>query len=84
MFIEPNKPVTVDELLRGMIVQSGNDATMALAEGVAGSEEAFVQRDERAGGAPRADADADSPTLPDCPIHITTPPPVICRCSPSR
>jgi D-alanyl-D-alanine carboxypeptidase (penicillin-binding protein 5/6) len=43
MFIEPNKPATVDELLRGMIVQSGNDATMALAEGVAGSEEAFVQ-----------------------------------------
>jgi D-alanyl-D-alanine carboxypeptidase (penicillin-binding protein 5/6) len=43
MFIEPNKPVTVDELLRGMIVQSGNDATAALAEGVAGSEDAFVQ-----------------------------------------
>jgi serine-type D-Ala-D-Ala carboxypeptidase (penicillin-binding protein 5/6) len=44
MFIEPDKPATVDELLHGMIVQSGNDATMALAEGVAGSEEAFVQR----------------------------------------
>jgi serine-type D-Ala-D-Ala carboxypeptidase (penicillin-binding protein 5/6) len=44
MFIEPNKPVTVDELLHGMIVQSGNDATIALAEQVAGSEEAFVQR----------------------------------------
>jgi D-alanyl-D-alanine carboxypeptidase (penicillin-binding protein 5/6) len=43
MFIEPNKPVTVDELLRGMIVQSGNDASIALAEGVAGSEEVFVQ-----------------------------------------
>ena len=37
------KPVTVDELLRGMIVQSGNDACIALAEAVAGSEEAFVQ-----------------------------------------
>ena len=36
--------MTVDELLHGMIVQSGNDATVALAEGVAGSEEAFVQR----------------------------------------
>ena len=35
MFIEPRKPVTVDELLRGMIVQSGNDATIALAELVA-------------------------------------------------
>ena len=44
MFLEPDKPVTVDELLHGMIVQSGNDATVALAEGVAGSEDAFVQR----------------------------------------
>ncbi|MDT3737416.1 MAG: D-alanyl-D-alanine carboxypeptidase family protein [Denitratisoma sp.] len=43
MFIEPRRPVTVDELLRGMIVQSGNDACIALAEAVAGSEEAFVQ-----------------------------------------
>jgi D-alanyl-D-alanine carboxypeptidase (penicillin-binding protein 5/6) len=43
MFIEPRKPVTVDELLRGMIVQSGNDATIALAELVAGSEEVFAQ-----------------------------------------
>ena len=43
MFIEPRKPVTVDELIRGMEIQSGNDATIALAEAVAGSEEAFVQ-----------------------------------------
>jgi D-alanyl-D-alanine carboxypeptidase (penicillin-binding protein 5/6) len=42
-FIEPRKPVTVDELLRGMIVQSGNDATIALAELVAGTEDNFVQ-----------------------------------------
>jgi D-alanyl-D-alanine carboxypeptidase (penicillin-binding protein 5/6) len=42
MFIEPRKPVTVDELLRGMIVQSGNDACIALAERIAGSEEAFA------------------------------------------
>lgn len=42
MFIEPNKPVTVAELLRGMIVQSGNDATIALAEAVGGSEAGFV------------------------------------------
>ena len=42
MFIEPGKPVTVADLLRGMIVQSGNDATIALAEAVAGTEEAFV------------------------------------------
>ena len=52
MFIEPGKPVTVDELLRGMIVQSGNDACIALAEAVAGSEEAFAQTDEPRGAAP--------------------------------
>ena len=43
MFIEPKKPVTVDELIRGMVVQSGNDACVALAEAVAGSEEVFAQ-----------------------------------------
>ncbi|GJL75480.1 MAG: peptidase [Nitrosomonas sp.] len=43
MFIEPNKEVTVEELIRGMIVQSGNDACIALAETIAGSEEIFVQ-----------------------------------------
>jgi len=42
-FIEPKKPVSVDELVRGMIVQSGNDACIALAETIAGSEEAFVE-----------------------------------------
>jgi serine-type D-Ala-D-Ala carboxypeptidase (penicillin-binding protein 5/6) len=42
MFIEPRKPVSVDELIRGMIVQSGNDACIALAEQIAGSEEAFA------------------------------------------
>ncbi len=42
MFIEPRKPVTVQELLRGVIVQSGNDACVALAELQAGTEEAFA------------------------------------------
>ncbi len=42
MFVEPNKPVTVDELLHGMIIQSGNDASIALAEGIAVTEEAFA------------------------------------------
>jgi D-alanyl-D-alanine carboxypeptidase (penicillin-binding protein 5/6) len=42
MFIEPKKPVTVAELIRGMIVQSGNDACIALAELLSGSEEAFA------------------------------------------
>jgi D-alanyl-D-alanine carboxypeptidase (penicillin-binding protein 5/6) len=44
MFIEPRRAVSVDELLRGMIIQSGNDAAIALAELVAGSEEAFVAK----------------------------------------
>ncbi len=44
MFIEPRKAVSVEELLRGMIVQSGNDASIALAELVAGSEAAFAER----------------------------------------
>ena len=43
MYIEPRRPVTVDELIRGMVVQSGNDACIALAEAVGGSEDAFVQ-----------------------------------------
>ncbi len=43
MFIEPKKPVTVDELLRGMIIQSGNDASIALAESIGGNEEVFAQ-----------------------------------------
>lgn len=43
MFIEMNRPVTVAELIQGMIVQSGNDACIALAEGIAGSEEVFAQ-----------------------------------------
>jgi D-alanyl-D-alanine carboxypeptidase (penicillin-binding protein 5/6) len=47
MFIEPKKAVSVDELLRGEIVQSGNDAATALSETVAGSEAAFVERMNR-------------------------------------
>ena len=43
MFIEVNSLVSVDELLKGMIIQSGNDASVAIAEHVAGSEEAFVE-----------------------------------------
>ncbi|HUL40469.1 MAG TPA: D-alanyl-D-alanine carboxypeptidase family protein [Burkholderiales bacterium] len=43
MFIEPGKPVKVEDLIRGMVVESGNDACIALAEGIAGSEEAFTQ-----------------------------------------
>jgi len=44
MFIEMRRAVSVDELLHGVIVQSGNDASIALAEVVAGSEPAFAER----------------------------------------
>ncbi|WP_313076679.1 D-alanyl-D-alanine carboxypeptidase family protein [Melaminivora sp.] len=43
MFIDPKMQVPVDDLLKGMIVQSGNDATVALAEGVGGTVENFVR-----------------------------------------
>lgn len=43
MFIDPKMMVPVEDLIKGMVVQSGNDATVALAEGVAGSVERFVQ-----------------------------------------
>ncbi len=42
MFIEPSMEVTVEQLLMGMVIQSGNDASVALAEHLAGTEEAFA------------------------------------------
>ena len=44
MFIEVNSRVTVEDILRGIVVQSGNDAAIALAEAMDGSEAAFAQR----------------------------------------
>ncbi|HEY9224730.1 MAG TPA: D-alanyl-D-alanine carboxypeptidase family protein [Variovorax sp.] len=43
MFIDPKMQVPVDDLIKGMIVQSGNDATMALAEAVGGTAEHFIE-----------------------------------------
>ena len=42
MFLDPKKPAKVDDLLKGMIVQSGNDACIVLAEAIAGSEDGFA------------------------------------------
>ena len=42
MFIEPSMTPTVEQLIRGMVIQSGNDASVALAEHVAGGEDAFA------------------------------------------
>ena len=43
-FLEPGSQVKVSDLLRGIIVQSGNDAAIVVAEGLAGSEDAFAER----------------------------------------
>ena len=47
-FVPVNKGVTVDELLKGMVIQSGNDASVALAEAIGGSEDAFAAMMNRA------------------------------------
>ena len=73
MFIKPNTQVSVHDLLQGMIVQSGNDATVALAEAVAGSESAFValmnQEAQRQGLT--STHFTNSPGMPD-PEHMTS------------
>jgi serine-type D-Ala-D-Ala carboxypeptidase (penicillin-binding protein 5/6) len=52
MFIDPKMTPKVDELLKGMIAVSGNDAAVALAEGVAGSLDGFVAMMNRQAQAP--------------------------------
>ncbi len=44
MFLSPNEKVSVENLLKGVVTLSGNDACVVLAEGISGTEEAFVQR----------------------------------------
>jgi D-alanyl-D-alanine carboxypeptidase (penicillin-binding protein 5/6) len=74
MFIEVNTRVSVEQLLRGMIVQSGNDASVALAEHVAGSESAFanLMNDHAARLGMRDSNFVNATGLPD-PDHYTTP-----------
>jgi D-alanyl-D-alanine carboxypeptidase (penicillin-binding protein 5/6) len=73
MFIEPRKPVTVDELLQGVIVQSGNDASVALSEAVGGSETAFaaMMNEEAARLGMTGSHFMNATGLPD-PQHTTT------------
>ena len=73
MFIEPRRPVTVEELIRGMVVQSGNDACIALAEAIAGAEEVFVQMMNREAArlGLKNTSYVNSTGLPD-PKHYTT------------
>jgi D-alanyl-D-alanine carboxypeptidase (penicillin-binding protein 5/6) len=73
MFIDPTSVVTVDQLLHGLIIDSGNDAAVALAEQIAGSQDAFVQimnKDAAAFGL--KDTNYTNVTgLPDPALHTT-------------
>jgi D-alanyl-D-alanine carboxypeptidase (penicillin-binding protein 5/6) len=73
MYVQVETKVTVDELLRGIIIQSGNDACVVLAEGIAGSEEAFADLlNQRAAALGlRSSHFANSTGWPD-PNHYTT------------
>jgi len=74
MFIQARQPASVDELIRGMVVHSGNDAAIALAEAIAGSEMEFThvmnREAERIGM--KNSRFANSTGLPD-PQHYSTP-----------
>lgn len=72
-FVEVNTKVTVSELLRGIIVQSGNDASIVLAEGLAGSEAAFADlMNEKAGELGLNDTHFVNATGWPDPEHMTT------------
>jgi len=73
MFIDPKMQVPVEDLIKGMVVQSGNDATVALAEAVAGSVESFVQRmNEQARGLGMKNTVYKNPEGLTEPGHLTT------------
>ena len=63
MFVKVGDRVKVEDLIRGIIIQSGNDACVAMAEALAGSEEEFAARDERE-GAEIGLTNSASPTRP--------------------
>ncbi|RIK99288.1 MAG: peptidase [Burkholderiales bacterium] len=73
MFVEPAKPATVEELLNGVIVQSGNDASIVLAEALAGTEASFAEQMNRAAQRMglRNTSFRNATGLPD-PQHYTT------------
>lgn len=49
MFLKPNEQVKIEDLIRGIVIQSGNDASIVVAEGLAGSEEAFAEEMNKTG-----------------------------------
>ncbi len=73
-FVDLNKPAKVADLVRGMIIQSGNDACIVLAEGIAGSEEAFAEMlNKKAAELGMKNSHfVDASGLPD-PNHYSTP-----------
>jgi serine-type D-Ala-D-Ala carboxypeptidase (penicillin-binding protein 5/6) len=73
MWIEVGERVTVDNLLHGLIIQSGNDAAVALAEGISGSEEAFAKEmNEQAAAWGLTDTNFRNSTGWPDPEHYTT------------
>ena len=69
MFAPIHSRIKVSDLLQGAIIQSANDACIALAEGIAGNEDSFRALDERARARTRIDASRTSPIPPGCPIR---------------
>jgi D-alanyl-D-alanine carboxypeptidase (penicillin-binding protein 5/6) len=74
MFIDPKMKVPVEDLIKGMIVQSGNDATVALAEGVGGTVERFVELMNAAGQGAGHDAPPRTRTRKGSPRQAMRPP----------
>lgn len=73
MFIEVNKRVTVAELMKGIIISSGNDASVALAEHISGSEEVFAQlMNQTAATLGMKDTHFENSTGMPAPGHVTT------------
>lgn len=73
MFIDPKMQVPVEDLIKGMVVQSGNDATVALAEGVAGSVERFVElMNQQAKALGMKNTTYKNPEGLTAPGHVTT------------
>jgi D-alanyl-D-alanine carboxypeptidase (penicillin-binding protein 5/6) len=73
MFVEVNKQVGVEDLLQGMIIQSGNDASVALAEHVAGSEQTFAtMMNEQAGRLGMTNSNFENATGLPSPNHYSS------------
>ncbi|WP_213954328.1 MULTISPECIES: D-alanyl-D-alanine carboxypeptidase family protein [unclassified Variovorax] len=73
MFIDPKMQVPVEDLIKGLIVQSGNDATVALAEGVGGTVEHFVElMNEQAKALGMKNTTYKNPEGQTAPGHTTT------------